>query len=175
MMGRLESGAAKLFYEFSLEEMFPANHVLRKIDRFLQFDDLRAHLKPLYSHTGRPSVDPELMCRMLIVGYCFGIRSERRLCDEVHLNLACRWFCKLGIEDGGWCHFGCRTVTLYTSRSGRKTVHTKASLVSKTTNGMRTIIALSVQLGSIWRQRANRLPMRNMSIVHETWNVQNVR
>ena len=99
MMGQLDGGAEKLFYEFSLEEMVPQDHLLRKIDRFLNFDDLRVHLKPFYSHTGRPSIDPELMCRMLIVGYCFGIRSERRLCDEVHLNLAYRWFCQLGIED----------------------------------------------------------------------------
>lgn len=99
MMGQLEGGAARLFYEFSLEEMVPQNHLLRKIDRFLDFEDLRAHLKPFYSHTGRPSIDPELMCRMLIVGYCFGIRSERQLCDEVHLNLAYRWFCQLSIED----------------------------------------------------------------------------
>ena len=99
MMGRLEEDSAKLFYEFSLDQMVPADHLLRKVDRFLDFDDIRAHLKPFYSHTGRPSVDPELMCRMLIVGYCYGIRSERRLCEEVHLNLAYRWFCKLGIED----------------------------------------------------------------------------
>ena len=99
MMGQLEGGSAKLFYEFSLEEMVPQGHLLRKIDQFLNFDDLRAYLKPFYSHTGRPSIDPELMCRMLIVGYCFGIRSERQLCDEVHLNLAYRWFCQLGIED----------------------------------------------------------------------------
>jgi transposase len=99
MMGQLEGGSARLFYEFSLEEMVPQNHLLRKIDRFLDFEDLRAHLKPFYSHTGRPSIDPELMCRMLIVGYCFGIRSERQLCDEVHLNLAYRWFCQLSIED----------------------------------------------------------------------------
>lgn len=99
MMGQLEGGAARLFYEFLLEEMVPQNHLLRKIDRFLDFEDLRAHLKPFYSHTGRPSIDPELMCRMLIVGYCFGIRSERQLCDEVHLNLAYRWFCQLSIED----------------------------------------------------------------------------
>lgn len=99
MMGQLDGGTAKLFYEFSLEKMVPQDHLLRKIDRFLDFDDLRAHLKPFYSHTGRPSIDPELMCRMLIVGYCFGIRSERQLCDEVHLNLAYRWFCQLGIED----------------------------------------------------------------------------
>ena len=99
MMGQLEGKAAKLFYEFSLKEMVPQNHLLRKINHFLNFDDLRAHLKPFYSHTGRPWIDPELMCRMLIVGYCFGIRSERQLCGEVHLNLAYRWFCQLGIED----------------------------------------------------------------------------
>ena len=98
-MGRLEGGMEKLFYEFSLEDVVPADHLLRKIDQFLDFDDLRAHLKPYYSDTGRPSVDPELMIRMLIVGYCFGIGSERRLCEEVHLNLAYRWFCRLGLED----------------------------------------------------------------------------
>jgi transposase len=99
MMGRLDGGAEKLFYEFSLEEAVPSEHLLRKIDRFLDFDGLRAHLRPYYSDIGRPSVDPELMIRMLIVGYCVGIRSERRLCEEVHLNLAYRWFCRLGIED----------------------------------------------------------------------------
>ena len=99
MMGQLEGGGEKLYYEFSLEEMVPSDHLLRKIDRFLDFEELRAHLKPYYSHTGRPSVDPELMVRMLVIGYCFGIRSERRLCEEAHLNLAYRWFCHLGIED----------------------------------------------------------------------------
>ena len=99
MMGQLDGKAAKLFYKFSLEEMVPQNHLLRRIDLFLNFDDLRTYLKPFYSHTGRPSIDPELMIRMLIVGYCFGLRSERRLCEDVHLNLAYRWFCKLGIED----------------------------------------------------------------------------
>jgi transposase len=99
MMGRLEGGAEKLFYEFSLEDAVPSDHLLRKIDRFLDFDGLRAHLRPYYSLIGRPSVDPELMIRMLLVGYCFAIRSERRLCEEVHLNLAYRWFCRLGIED----------------------------------------------------------------------------
>jgi transposase len=99
MMGRLDGGTEKLFYAFSLEEAVPSDHLLRKIDRFLDFDGLRAHLRPYYSDIGRPSVDPELMVRMLLVGYCFGIRSERRLCEEVHLNLAYRWFCRLGIED----------------------------------------------------------------------------
>ncbi|MGI9451485.1 MAG: transposase [Geminicoccaceae bacterium] len=99
MMGRLEGGSEKLFYEFSLEDAVPSDHLLRKIDRFLDFDGLRSHLRPYYSDIGRPSVDPELMIRMLLVGYCFAIRSERRLCEEVHLNLAYRWFCRLGIED----------------------------------------------------------------------------
>jgi len=69
-----------------------------QIDVFLDLDDLRSELKPFYSFIGRPSIDPALMIGMLIVGYCFGIRSERRLCDEVHLNLAYRWFCRLGLD-----------------------------------------------------------------------------
>jgi len=97
MMGRQVEQAA-LFYEFSLERHVPADHQLRSIDRFVELDDLRRALAPFYSTLGRPSIDPELMIRMLIVGYCFGIRSERRLCEEVHLNLAYRWFCRLGLD-----------------------------------------------------------------------------
>ena len=99
MMGRNGGNQNRLFYSFNLEDHVPASHLLRGIDKFLDLTDLRAYLAPFYSHTGRPSIDPELMIRMLIVGYCFGIRSERRLCEEVHLNLAYRWFCRLGIED----------------------------------------------------------------------------
>src|SRR4029077_467149 len=83
---------------FSLERHVPSDHLLRKIDRFVDLSGVRAHLEPYYSVVGRPSIDPELMIRMLLVGYCYGIRSERRLCDEVHLNLAYRWFCRLGLE-----------------------------------------------------------------------------
>jgi len=71
MMGRSGSDGERLFYSFSLEEKIPATHLLRRIDQFLDFDELRAHLKPFYSHTGRPSIDPELMIRMLLVGYCY--------------------------------------------------------------------------------------------------------
>jgi transposase len=99
MMGRRSGGHRQLFYSFNLDDHVPSDHLLRGIDRFLDLGELRRHLEPFYSHTGRPSVDPELMVRMLIVGYCFGIRSERRLCEEVHLNLAYRWFCRLGLED----------------------------------------------------------------------------
>jgi transposase len=99
MMGEHSGNQDRLFYSFNLDEHVPADHLLRGIDRFLDLSDLRQHLAPFYSHTGRPSVDPELMVRMLLVGYCFGIRSERRLCEEVHLNLAYRWFCRLGLED----------------------------------------------------------------------------
>jgi len=87
-----------LFYSFSLERHVPADHLLRSIDGFADPSGIREHLKPFYSEMGRPSIDPELMIRMLIIGYCMGIRSERRLCDEVHLNLAYRWFCRLGLE-----------------------------------------------------------------------------
>ena len=98
MMGERRVMQEALFYGFSLERHVPDGHMLRKIDRFVDLSAVRAHLEPYYSDVGRPSIDPELMIRMLIVGYCFGIRSERRLCDEVHLNLAYRWFCRLGLD-----------------------------------------------------------------------------
>jgi transposase len=98
MMGHRQIEQASLFYEFSLERHVPPDHLLRSIDRFVEFGELRREMAPFYSAIGRPSVDPELMIRMLIVGYCFGIRSERRLCEEVHLNLAYRWFCRLGLD-----------------------------------------------------------------------------
>src|SRR6202158_3863573 len=98
MMGERMVMQEALFYGFSLEQHVPADHMLRSIDRFVDLSDMRNHLEPFYSSTGRPSVDPELMIRMLMVGYCLGIRSERRLCEEVHLNLASRWFCRLGLE-----------------------------------------------------------------------------
>ena len=97
MMGRLSAQEA-LFYQLRLEDFIPPDHLLRRIDQVLCFDDLRPQLAALYSPVGRPSIDPELMIRMLLVGYLYGIRSETRLCEEVHLNLAYRWFCRLGFE-----------------------------------------------------------------------------
>ena len=98
MMGERRVMQEALFYGFSLERHVPSDHMLRKIDRFVDLSGIRGHLEPYYSEVGRPSIDPELMIRMLLVGYCYGIRSERRLCDEVHLNLAYRWFCRLGLD-----------------------------------------------------------------------------
>ena len=98
MMGERRVDQGALFYEFSLERHVPQDHLLRAIDRFVDLGEVRAHLASFYSSTGRPSIDPELMIRMLLVGYCLGIRSERRLCEEVHLNLAYRWFCRLGLD-----------------------------------------------------------------------------
>ena len=98
MMGERRVMQEALFYGFSLERRVPEDHLLRKIDRFVDLSEVRAHLGPYYSDVGRPSIDPELMIRMLIVGYGFGICSERRLCEEVHLNLAYRWFCRLGLD-----------------------------------------------------------------------------
>jgi transposase len=95
MMGRQDRDQRQLFYEFSLDEVVPSDHLLRRMNVFVTGQ----HLKPLYSEIGRPSVDPELMIRMLIVGYCYGIRHERRLCEEVKLHLAYRWFCKLDLDD----------------------------------------------------------------------------
>jgi transposase len=97
-MGHRQVEPAALFYEFSLERHIPPGHLLRSVDRFVELSDLRRELARFYSSTGRPSIDPELMIRMLLIGYCFGIRSERRLCEEVHLNLAYRWFCRLGLD-----------------------------------------------------------------------------
>jgi transposase len=98
MMGRQVAKRERIT-ALSLEDYVPATHLLRSIDRLLDLSDLRHRLAAYYSHTGRPSIDPELMMRMLIIGYCYGIRSERRLCEEVHLNLAYRWFCRLGLKD----------------------------------------------------------------------------
>jgi len=98
MMGARQVDQGALFYEFCLDRHVPCDHMLRAIDRFVDLSGVRAHLEPYYSAVGRPSIDPELMIRMLLVGYCFGVRSERRLCDEVHLNLAYRWFCRLGLD-----------------------------------------------------------------------------
>src|SRR5215472_4427650 len=101
MMGRQDRDQRQLFYEFSLDEMIPPDHLLRRINVFATsvLADLHEQLKGFYSEIGRPSVDPELMIRMLLVGYCYGIRHERRLCQEVALHLAYRWFCKLDLDD----------------------------------------------------------------------------
>ena len=99
MMGRREGGQGQFFYSFKLDEVVPPDHLVRQIDGVLDLGWVHKELAPYYSHTGRPSIDPVLMIRMLIVGYVFAIRSERRLCAEVQVNLAYRWFCKLGIED----------------------------------------------------------------------------
>jgi transposase len=95
----LKSDQGQLFYEFRLGDAVPEDHLVRKIDAALDLSWLRSELAPHYSSTGRPSIDPELMIRMLVVGYVFAIRSERLICREVQVNLAYRWFCRLGIED----------------------------------------------------------------------------
>ena len=100
-MGRRRRDQGKLFYEFRLEDRIPENHLLRRMNVFVTaaLCDLHKELERYYSDTGRPSVDPELMIRMLVVGYYFGIRSERGLTQEVELHLAYRWFCKLDLDD----------------------------------------------------------------------------
>ena len=101
MMGRQTGDQSQLFYLFNLERRIPASHLLRRINPIVTqvLADLREKLAPFYSDIGRPSIDPELMIRMLIVGYCYGIRFERRLCEEVELHLAYRWFCRLDLDD----------------------------------------------------------------------------
>ena len=101
MMGRQTGDQSRLFYTFNLDELIPERHLLRRINPIVThvLAELRGKLKPFYSEIGRPSIDPELMLRMLIVGYCYGIRYERKLCEEVELHLAYRWFCRLDLED----------------------------------------------------------------------------
>ena len=101
MMGRRRGDQTSLFYQFRLDERVPKDHLLRRIDGFVTVavTDMRERLRPYYSDIGRPSVDPELMIRMLIIGYCYGLRSERRLTQEVELHLAYRWFCRLDLDD----------------------------------------------------------------------------
>ena len=99
MMGRGSQGQRHLFYEFHLDEVVPDDHLVRKVDAVLDLSWVHAELAPHYSRIGRPSIDPVLMIRMLIVGYVFAIRSERKLCREAQVNLAYRWFCDLDLED----------------------------------------------------------------------------
>jgi len=101
MMGRQSGDQTSLFYEFRLDDRIPKDHLLRRINLYLTpvLGGMHQQLAPYYSEIGRPSIDPELMIRMLIVGYCYGLRSERKLTQEVELHLAYRWFCRLDLND----------------------------------------------------------------------------
>jgi len=99
MMGRLNHDQGQLFYSFHLDEVVPDDHLVREIAAVLDLSWVHRELAAYYPRLGRPSIDPELMIRMLIVGYAFAIRSERMLCREVKVNMAYRWFCGLSIED----------------------------------------------------------------------------
>ena len=99
MMGRLKRDQGQFFYSFCLDDVVPADHRVREIANVLDLSWVHAELGPYYSRLGRPSIDPVLMLRMLIVGYVFAIRSERLLCREVQVNLAYRWLC--GFEHRG--------------------------------------------------------------------------
>ena len=124
MMGRQDRDQGQLFYEFSLDEMIPADHLLRRINRFATavLADLHDQLKAFYSDIGRPSIDPELMIRMLLVGYCYGIRHERRLCQEVALHLSYRWFCKPDLDDKVPHHSTSRSIDSAASERARSCV-----------------------------------------------------
>jgi len=99
MMGRLKHDQEQFFYSFRLDQAVPNDHPVREIAAVLDLSWVRSELAPYYSRLGRPSIDPVLMIRMLVVGYVFAIRSERALCRDVQVNLAYRWFCGLSIED----------------------------------------------------------------------------
>jgi YD repeat-containing protein len=123
MMGRLMSDQGQLFYEFHLSDAVPEDHLVRKIDAALDLSWLRSELAPHYSSMGRPSIDPELMIRMLVVGYVFAHRSERSICREVQVNLAYRWFCRLGsIEDAVPDHSQTQTQYSYDAFGNRTSV-----------------------------------------------------
>jgi transposase len=99
MMGRLNHDQGQFFYSFRLEEAVPGDHAVRDIAAVLDLSWVYSELEPFYPKIGRPSIDPVLIIRMLIIGYVFAIRSERALCRDVQVNLAYRWFCGLSIED----------------------------------------------------------------------------
>src|SRR5207253_10202860 len=99
MMGRLIHDQEQFFYSFRLDEAVPDDHPVREIAAVLDLSWVHSELAPYYPQLGRPSIDPVLMIRMLIVGYVFAIRSERALCRDVRVNLTYRWFCGLSIED----------------------------------------------------------------------------
>ena len=99
MMGH-QARSEALFYYFHLEDQIPENHLLRLIEKHISFEFVRQQLKDSYSETGRPSVDPELLLRILLIGYLYGITSERKLVEELRMHLAWRWFTGLGFDQG---------------------------------------------------------------------------
>src|SRR5207302_11197065 len=97
MMGQHDRSEA-LFYYFRLEDQVPETHLLRLIEKYISFGFVRERLRQSYSETGRPSIDPELLLRILLIGYLYGIASERKLVDELRMHLAWRWFTGLGFD-----------------------------------------------------------------------------
>ena len=98
MMGK-KTKQAPLFYYINIEDMIPENHILRLINKYIDFSFIRKKTRHLYSSTGRPSIDPEVLIKMLLVGYLYGITSERRLCEEVNMHIGYRWFVGLSLDD----------------------------------------------------------------------------
>jgi len=90
-----------MFYHVRMADIIPEDHLLRLVDRYVDLAFIRGKVKHLYSHTGRPSIDPEILLRMLLIGYLYGITSERRLCEEVKMHIGYRWFVGLNLEDKG--------------------------------------------------------------------------
>jgi transposase len=97
MMGQ-QTRSESLFYYFRMEDHIPEDHLLRLVDRHIDFAFVRETLKASYSDTGRPSIDPEVLLRILLIGYLYGITSERRLVEDVGMHLAYRWFTGLGFD-----------------------------------------------------------------------------
>ena len=133
MMGRQTGDQSQLIYLFNLERRIPAGHLLRRINPVVSriLLELRDKLAPFYTGIGRPSIDPELMIRILIIGYCYGIRSERRLCEEVELHLAYRWFCRLDCCPNSPTRQIPRDVHEYARDLTRRLMRTKAFIKSR--------------------------------------------
>lgn len=143
MMGPRQVAQGALFYKVSIEEFVPLDHPVRGIDRFLDLSDVRPLLAPFYSSGGRPSIDPERMIRMLLLGYCMGVQSERRLCEDVHFNLAHRWVDR---------QVGRRQYSAYRALSGRLNTASKSAEIHRALIVGRTSITAGNRLGLLFHR-----------------------
>jgi transposase len=153
MMGQQARWEA-LFYYFRLEDQIPETHLLRLIDKHISFEFVRQRLKDSYSETGRPSIDPELLLRILLIGYLYGITSERKLVEELRMHLAWRWFTGLGFDQEILHHS-----TFSKNRHGRATssfsISARQTVCGKTQDGsMRSPITTPQAYSPTWPPRA---------------------
>jgi len=89
----------RIYYNINLDSLVPEDHFLKKLEKLLSFDFVRNITRDYYSHTGKPSIDPKVLVKMLLIGYLFDIRSERKLVEEISLNLAYRWYIGYDLDE----------------------------------------------------------------------------